>query len=133
MARFAPGLVGVALFALWIWAVLDVIATDRVLARNLDKMAWLFLVIFVPTVGAVAWLALGRPVNAGFRPGSTQVRTAPGTYKPAPRGLKDSDAWSARKSNVSDDGFETTAARERRLAEREAEVAKRERELNNDE
>ena len=37
MARFAPGLVGVALFALWIWAVLDVIATDRVLARNLER------------------------------------------------------------------------------------------------
>ena len=54
MARLVPALFGLALFALWIWAVLDVIATDRVLIRNLDKIVWLLLVIFVPTVGAVA-------------------------------------------------------------------------------
>ena len=127
MARFAPGIFGLALFVLWIWAVLDVIATDRSLIRNLDKMVWLFLVIFVPTVGAVAWLALGRPANAGFSPGSNSIRTAPSTYKPAPRGPEDSDNWSAHTTkSVPNDGFETTAAKERRLlAEMEAELAER--------
>ena len=47
MLRFAPGLVGFVFFCFWVWAVLDVIATDRMLVRNLDKTLWLFLVIFV--------------------------------------------------------------------------------------
>ena len=132
MARLAPGVFGLALFVLWIWAVLDVIATDKVLVRNLDKMVWLLLVIFVPTVGAVAWLALGRPANAGFSPGSTQVRRPPSTYKPAPLGIEDSDAWSASTKPSAPDGFETTAAKERRLAEWEAELAKREEDLDDE-
>ena len=45
MAGFAPGFVGLALIALWIWAVFDVITTDRAMVRNLDKSLWLFLVI----------------------------------------------------------------------------------------
>lgn len=130
MARFAPGLFGLFLFALWIWAVLDVIATDKVLVRNLDKMIWLLLVLFVPTVGAVAWLALGRPANAGFSPGSKQIRTAPAAAKPAPRGFEDSDQWRASSTPSTPDGFETTAAKERRLAEWEAELAKRQGEFD---
>ena len=127
MARFAPGIFGLALFVLWIWAVLDVIATDRSLIRNLDKMVWLFLVIFIPTVGAVAWLALGRPANAGFSPGSKNIRQAPSTYKSAPRGPEDSYNWNAHTTkSTPNDGFETTAAKERRLlAEMEAELAER--------
>jgi len=135
MARLAPGVFGLALFVLWIWAVLDVIATDKVLVRNLDKMVWLLLVLFVPTVGAVAWLALGRPANAGFSPGLTSIRPSPGTYKPAPRGIEDSDHWAATtkpSTPTASDGFETTAAKERRLAEWEAELAQREEDLDDD-
>ena len=90
MARLAPGIFGFALFVLWIWAVFDVIATDRALVRNLDKIMWLLLVIFIPTVGAVAWLALGRPVNAGFTPGATYTRPSRLDRAAAPRGPEDS-------------------------------------------
>jgi len=69
-----PGIFGVAMFVLWVWAILDVIATDAMLIRNLEKMAWLFLVLIFPAVGAIAWIALGRPVNAGWRPGDTESR-----------------------------------------------------------
>ena len=132
MARLVPGLFGLALLALWIWAVLDVIATDRVLIRNVHKVVWLVLVIFLPTVGAMAWLALGRPVNAGFTPGATYSR-APGIdRKPAPRGLEDSEAWraSTTRSAPAADGFESTAAKERRLRESESESAERQAELD---
>lgn len=134
MARFVPGLFGLALLALWIWAVLDVIATDRVLIRNLDKMIWLFLVIFLPTVGAVAWLTLGRPVNAGFSPGAPYSRPTRVDRKPAPRGLEDSEDWptSTTPSAPVADGFESTAAKERRLREREAELDAREAEFDQD-
>lgn len=131
MFRLAPGLVGVALFALWIWAVLDVIATDNVLIRNLQKIHWLILVIIVPTVGAVAWLALGRPANAGFTPGSTVVRPNFEERKPAPRGPEDSDTWrsSTKPSVPTSTATESESERERRLKQWEADLAKREAEL----
>jgi hypothetical protein len=132
MARLVPGLFGLALLALWIFAVLDVIATDRALIRNVHKIVWLVLVIFLPILGAVAWLALGRPINAGFAPGTTYSR-APGVdRKPAPRGLEDSEAWRASTTRRAPaaDGFESTAAKERRL--REAELAERDAELDED-
>ncbi|MDW3176242.1 MAG: PLD nuclease N-terminal domain-containing protein [Acidimicrobiia bacterium] len=131
MARLAPGFFGLALAILWIWAVLDVIATDRILIRNLDKMVWLLLVIFVPTVGAVAWIALGRPANAGFTPGATTIRPDHVDRKAAPRGLEDSDAWRAntKPSTPIDTSGESHAAKERRLLEWEAELAKREENL----
>jgi hypothetical protein len=76
-----PGLFGFLAFAVWIYAVLDVIATDESLARNLPKMVWLLLVLFVPTIGAIAWLALGRPLYAGWRPGDTRPRPPRSTYR----------------------------------------------------
>lgn len=132
MVRFAPGLVGVALFALWVWAVLDVIATDNVLIRNLQKIHWLLLVILLPTVGAVAWLALGRPANAGFTPGSTYVRPNFEDRKPAPRGPEDSDAWrsSTKPSTPTSTATESAAERERRLNKWEDDLAKRESEFD---
>ncbi|MFT7475186.1 MAG: hypothetical protein ACI81L_002123 [Verrucomicrobiales bacterium] len=119
------------MIALWIWAVLDVIATDRVLIRNLDKTVWLLLVLFVPTVGAVGWLALGRPASAGFTPGATQSRPTRRDRRPAPRGLEDSDRWSASTTPPSD-GFESTAAKQRRLLAEAAELAKRDIDLDPD-
>lgn len=80
---------------LWIFAILDVVATDEVLVRNLPKMAWLFLVILVPTVGAIAWLALGRPMYAGWLPGDTR-RRSPGWSQRQVRGPEDSDEWNRR-------------------------------------
>lgn len=75
MIRFAGGgLIGFALIALWLYCIFDVIATDEVLVRSLPKMAWLFIVIVLPDIGSIAWLALGRPAFAGWRPGDTAGR-----------------------------------------------------------
>jgi len=134
-----PGLFGFFLFILWVWAVLDVIATDNMLVRNLDKMVWLVIVVFLPTVGAVAWIGLGRPANAGFLPGATYSRPTSkpqDAKKPAPRGLEDSDAWRASTKpstpTPADADRESTAAKERRLAEWEAELRRRETELDDE-
>src|SRR5689334_21572576 len=70
MALFeTEGLVGFLLVMFWAWAVIDVIATDSSLCRNLDKGVWLILVIILPDLGALAWILLGRPEGAGFMPG----------------------------------------------------------------
>ena len=68
------GLVGLVLLALWAYCVFDVISTDEALTRNLPKIVWLLIVIFVPPIGSIAWLLLGRPENAGLRPGDTSYR-----------------------------------------------------------
>jgi hypothetical protein len=96
---FAPGLLGFIMFVVWIYAVFDVIGTDEILMRNLPKMAWMFIVTFIPTVGAVAWFALGRPIGAGFSPGL--ARPSPNRSwqgersreRRRPRGIEDRDDW----------------------------------------
>ena len=71
---YTGGLIGLALLALWVYCIFDVIATDEILIRSLPKMAWLFIVIILPDIGSIAWLALGRPQFAGWRPGDTEGR-----------------------------------------------------------
>jgi hypothetical protein len=74
---YGGGLVALAVFALWLYCILDVIATNDALVRNLPKVVWLLLVIFLPTVGSIAWLLLGRPQNAGLAPGDSSYRAEP--------------------------------------------------------
>jgi hypothetical protein len=84
---FGDGIVALALLVLWIFCILDVISTDEVLVRNLPKLFWLFIVIFLPEVGSIAWLLLGRSVGAGFQLGS-QV----GVHKPQKRAIGPEDS-----------------------------------------
>lgn len=57
----ANGVLTLALLALWIYCVLDVITTNAASVRNLPKLPWLFIVLLFPAVGSVAWLVAGRP------------------------------------------------------------------------
>jgi len=69
------GVVSIVMLALWIYCIFDVIASDDSLIRNLPKGMWLLIVIFLPDIGSLAWLLLGRPLYAGWRPGDTARRT----------------------------------------------------------
>ncbi len=111
------GLAGLMTLALWVFCVFDVIAAEEPLVRNLPKTLWLMIVIFVPTIGAIAWLALGRPQHVGWTPGSTDYRATR-----RPRGPEDTPGWS---SGLPADGAE----RARRLQAWEAELQRREDEL----
>jgi hypothetical protein len=68
--------------ALTLFALFDVIATDSSLCRNLPKELWILLVIFLPTMGAVAWLLLGRPEKTRFYPGDTRYRASSRPSRP---------------------------------------------------
>ena len=94
MLQFASGLFGLALFAFWAWAILDVALTDKTTFRRMNKPFWLLLVVIGPTIGAIAWLAFGRPHNAGFAPGAKL--SVPTLFDPAaaPRGPEDDTGWS---------------------------------------
>lgn len=74
MRLLIPAVFGAALVAVWVYALLDVIATERALVRRLAKPTWLVVVALFVGFGALAWLALGRPRNAGWFPGDTSVR-----------------------------------------------------------
>ena len=102
------GLVALVLLLFWIWALLDCISTDSALCRNLPKGVWLIVVLLLPDIGSLAWLLLGRPEKAHWRPGSTDYR--------APRrpiGLEDDPRYSA-PAGVTD----------RKSAELDAELAR---------
>jgi hypothetical protein len=86
----ADSLVGVLLLLFWIWALLDCIATDSAMCRNLPKTMWIVLVLILPDIGALAWVLLGRPEKASWRPGSTDY-AAPRR----PVGVEDSPRYSA--------------------------------------
>lgn len=134
------GVGGAFLLLLWIWAVLDCISTDNILVRNLPKTTWVFLVIFVPTIGAVAWLLLGRPEHAGMSLGGQRSwlyeqrpAATSGGQRPAPLGMEDDPRWkadTARSAPAGQASEESLAIRERKLLEREAELAKREADLD---
>ena len=80
------GVLGFVLFAIWIWALIDCITTERDLARNLPKGAWLIIVILLFNLGAILWLLLGRPANKRWRP---STGTTDYSARRRPRGIED--------------------------------------------
>jgi hypothetical protein len=55
------GVAGLAILALWLFCLLDAITSDAASVRNLPKMAWVVIIIFLFEIGAIAWLIAGRP------------------------------------------------------------------------
>lgn len=57
MLRVAAVLLAVAVY---IYFVIDVLRTPRGETRSLPKFVWLLVVVLVPLLGGLLWLALGR-------------------------------------------------------------------------
>jgi hypothetical protein len=120
----AGGIVALLLLAFWIWAILDVIATDSALCRNLPKGVWLLLVLVLADIGSIAWLLLGRPERGSWKPGSTDY-SAPRR----PVGYEDEPGYSATPE-ITD---RRSAELDRRLDEWEAEQRAKRAELDRQE
>ena len=58
---YGEGLAALAELCLVVYCVLEVITTPEDRVRNLPKLLWLALVIFLPIIGPVSWLVSGRP------------------------------------------------------------------------
>jgi hypothetical protein len=58
---FADGVLGIALTLFWVYTVLEVITSDASRVRNLPKLTWVFIVILLFDIGALAWWVAGRP------------------------------------------------------------------------
>jgi hypothetical protein len=118
------GFVPIVLLALWVYCIFDVIATDDALVRNLPKGMWLLIVIFLPDIGSLSWLLLGRPLYAGWRPGDT-------TRRPPRRviGPEDRDDFPSRPSRPAPPPARPLESRENELAAWEEQLRRREEEL----
>ena len=103
---YGGGALAIAIFALWVYCILDVIATQEGLMRNMPKVFWLIVVIILPTVGSFAWLLLGRPKEAGYMPGDTNprppVRDHHPSSSPRPIGPEDSPEFMTGMSDRAD-------------------------------
>lgn len=141
----AEGVVLLVLFAFWIWALLDVVATESELCRNLPKGIWLILVLLLPDIGSLAWLLLGRPEKGSWKPGLTDYSAPrrPIAYEDSPRYGATAevterrseeldarlDAWEAeQRAKQADLDRREAELRDRELSLREREIEKRERE-----
>ena len=124
---YAGGVAGLIALAFWLFCLFDAIAAEPVLVRNLPKLFWVLLVVFLPIVGGVAWLVLGRPLDTRFVPGST-VKRRPSL----PRSRGPDDDPNFLRQLGAPPRPEPLDERERRLQEWEDELRRRERELRGD-
>jgi hypothetical protein len=65
-------LVSLLILGFIIYCLLDVVLTEREQIRTLPRLVWFLVVLFLPLLGGVAWLLAGRPLEAGFSPGSAR-------------------------------------------------------------
>ena len=68
-------LLGVAGFALWIYCLIDVAQTRDDEIRNLNKGAWIIIVLFFSVPGAIGWFVFGRPDGRGRTLSAHERRT----------------------------------------------------------
>ncbi|OCW87521.1 hypothetical protein A8M60_01785 [Nocardia farcinica] len=54
---------GLIYLVILVIALIDIINTDDAAVRGLPKFAWVILVVMLPLIGALVWLAVGRPVG----------------------------------------------------------------------
>lgn len=73
----------VATVALMVFALIDVITSDDWQIRHLPKLFWILLIVFLPLIGSIIWLVVGKDRGAGVDHGSFgDPRRAPAN--PAP-------------------------------------------------
>lgn len=70
-------LVAVAVLAIYVYGIVDVIRTDKHLTRGISKTAWIVVVVVLPVVGAALWFIIGRPRGNRPVPQTYSHTTAP--------------------------------------------------------
>lgn len=115
--------IGFLTLALWIYCLVDIVTSPEAGIRHLPKMGWLFVVVLVPTIGALLWLFAGRPVESARTVSNTRFSEydRPGRHVAA---NPDDDEAFLR-------GLRERAEQQRREARRQQ--AERDRDLDKDE
>lgn len=53
--------IAVAILAIYVYGLVDVIRTDGRLTRGFSKATWIIMVVLLPLIGAALWFLIGRP------------------------------------------------------------------------
>jgi len=121
LLRALPGLLELGLL---IYGLIDCIQTPEGAVRNLPKWFWILLIIFVPIVGPVLWLVLGRPERprSGFVSGYPQDQRR----RPASGAPDDDPDFLRQLGQVNSEHERTLEKWEQDLKRREEELRRRE-------
>ena len=110
---------------LLVYCVLNVITTPEDRVRNLPKLLWLVLVIFLPLVGGIAWLVAGRPVG-GSRAGGVPYKGNAGRFpeyerpgRAVPQNPDDDEAFLRNLRERAEEQRKRAAEQARRLRDEE--------------
>jgi len=122
---YLDGVAGLVVLALWLYCILDVITTDEAQMRNLPKMAWVLIVIFLVEIGAIAWLIAGRPQARRTSPGAKGNTAVPPEYDRAGRAAAsnpdDDAAWLLQLKARAEEQRKRAAEQAKRLRQQEDE------------
>ncbi len=58
-------LVFIVALGIWLYGLIDCARSNQDAQRNLPKWAWLLIIIFLGSPGAIAWLVIGRTRGTG--------------------------------------------------------------------
>jgi hypothetical protein len=59
MARLLP-FISLIYIGIMVWAIADILLIDNSRVRGLPKFGWILLIVFLPLIGSVLWLVIGR-------------------------------------------------------------------------
>ena len=124
--RYLPFIIELALT---VYALIDCVQAGPSV-RNLPQWGWIVLIVFVPVVGAVAYLVAGRPVTSRPRNVPWPATTTAGfpEYERPPRGPDDDPEFlagihgsDAQHEQMLKEWEEQLREREKKLREQDSE------------
>ncbi|RIQ35681.1 PLDc_N domain-containing protein [Jiangella rhizosphaerae] len=114
----------VVAIALLVYALIDCLQTDSARFRSLNRVAWAAIIVLVPLVGPILWLAIGKLRDRPQRPAAPPRRPlAPDDDPEFLRHLRETDAKHERMLNQWEADLRRREAEIKRKKEAEARAA----------
>lgn len=114
MARVLP-FISLLYIGIMVWAIADIALMDNSRIRGLPKFGWIVLVVMLPLIGSILWVAIGRE--------RSETRSH-GRYRDQPMGVSggrstspDDDPAFLQRLNLEKEREQRIRELERRLAE----------------
>jgi hypothetical protein len=92
-------IVGFIELALLIFCLVDVISIYESRIKTLNKIAWVFIIILVPIIGPILWLAVGKE-RGGDRPAERARDARPMAPDDDPEFLRNADVHESREARI---------------------------------
>jgi hypothetical protein len=120
--RILPALIEITLT---LYCLIDAIQTPEGEMRNLPKMIWILLILFIPVIGPIVWLIAGRPQRGSARQvpwPSTKTAGYPEYERPRPLGPDDDPEFLREMKRGNDEQEQLLSRWEEDLRRREQQL-----------